>query len=84
MRRAGAYTVTRRLAHEPFGWRPTVLHVRVRRYACTGCPRVWRQDTTAAAPARAKLSRGALAWALHALVVAHMSVARVAKALGVA
>ncbi len=24
-------TVTRRLAHEPFGWRPTVLKVTVRR-----------------------------------------------------
>jgi hypothetical protein len=36
-------TVTRRLAHEPFGWRPTTLLVTVRRYACTGCGRVWRQ-----------------------------------------
>jgi hypothetical protein len=25
-------TVTRRLAHEPFGWRPTVLEVTLRRY----------------------------------------------------
>ena len=24
-------TVVRRLAHEPFGWRPTILHVSVRR-----------------------------------------------------
>ena len=39
-------TVVRRLAHEPFGWRPTVLEVRVRRYACTGCAAVWRQDTS--------------------------------------
>lgn len=39
-------TVTSRLAHESFGWRPTVLLVRVRRYACTGCGRVWRQRTT--------------------------------------
>ncbi len=28
--------VTRRLAHEPFGWRPTVLVITLRRYACTG------------------------------------------------
>ena len=77
-------TVTRRLAHEPFGWRPTTLLVRVRRYACTGCGRVWRQDTSRAAAPRARLSRGALGWALHALVVAHLSVAQVANALGVA
>ena len=30
-------TVIRRLAHEPLGWRPTVLEVAVRRYRCTGC-----------------------------------------------
>ena len=28
--------VTRRLAHEPFGWRPTTLLVAVRRYRCHG------------------------------------------------
>ena len=76
-------TVTRRLAHEPLGWRPTTLEVRVRRYRCTGCAHVWRQDTTAAAEPRSKLSRGALAWALRALVVGHLSVARVAEALAV-
>jgi hypothetical protein len=27
-------TVTRRLAHEPYGWRPTVLVVTLRRYRC--------------------------------------------------
>ncbi|MFV2145206.1 transposase family protein, partial [Isoptericola sp. G70] len=52
-------TVSRRLAHEPFGWRPTTLLVRVRRYRCESCGRVWRQDTTAAADPRAKLSRAA-------------------------
>jgi len=76
-------TVTRRLAHEPFGWRPTVLEVTVRRYRCTGCSHVWRQDTSAAAEPRAKLSRRALTWALEALVVAHLSVARVAEGLAV-
>ena len=35
-------TVTRRLAHESLGWRPTTLLVRVRRYRCTGCGHVWR------------------------------------------
>jgi hypothetical protein len=50
-------TVQRRLAHEPFGWRPTTLLVTIRRYRCTRCGRVWRQDTTKAAEPRAKLSR---------------------------
>jgi transposase len=77
-------TVTRRLAHEPFGWRPTTLEVTVRRYRCTGCRHVWRQDTTLAAEPRAKLSRRGLRWALEALVVQHLTVARVADGLGVA
>ena len=38
-------TVVRRLAHEPLGWRPTTLEVTVRRYRCTECGHVWRQDT---------------------------------------
>lgn len=77
-------SVTRRLAHEPFGWRPTTLVVTLRRYACKPCGRVWRQEMTAAAEPRAKLSRRALAWALSSLVVGHLSVARIAEALGVA
>ena len=76
-------TVTRRLAHEPLGWRPTVLEVTVRRYRCTGCGHVWRQDTSNAAEPRAKLSRRAVTWALRALVVAHLTVARVAEGLAV-
>ncbi|MCK0114338.1 ISL3 family transposase [Ornithinimicrobium sp. F0845] len=76
-------TVIRRLAHQPFGWRPTTLVVTVRRYKCTGCGRVWRQDTTAAAQPRAKISRTALTWALVAIVVQHLTVARVAEALAV-
>ncbi len=76
-------TVTRTLAHEPFGWRPTTLVVTVRRYCCRGCGHVWRQDTSAAAEPRAVLSRRALRWALEALVVQHLTVARVAEALGV-
>ena len=65
-------TVVRRLAHEPFGWRPTTLLVSVRRYRCTGCGPVWRQDTSKAAPPRAKLSRRGLRWALEAIVVGHL------------
>jgi transposase len=75
-------SVTRPLAHVPLGWRPTILLVRVRRYRCSGCGRVWRQDTTAAAEARAKLSRHAVLWALKSVVVDRMAVARVAAGLG--
>ena len=75
-------TVTRRLAHEPLGWRPTTLLVTVRRYRCTGCGHVWRQDTSQAAEPRSKLSRRALRWALEGLVVAHLTVARIAEGLG--
>lgn len=49
-------TVLRRLAHEPFGWRPTTLLVTVRRYRCTGCGHVWRQDTSKA-PSRGRACR---------------------------
>ena len=73
--------VTRRLAHEPLGWRPTTLVVTVRRYQCSSCGHVWRQDTGRAAEPRAKLSRRALRWALEGLVVQHLTVARIAEAL---
>lgn len=33
-------TVVRRLAHNPLGWRPTVLLIQVRRYDCTGTGRM--------------------------------------------
>ena len=76
-------TVVRRLAHEPYGWRPTIVHVSVRRYRCQECAHVWRQDTSQAAQPRAKLSRSAVRWALTGLVVHHVTVARIAQALGV-
>ena len=76
-------TVTRRLAHEPLGWRPTTLLVTIRRYKCAGCGHVWRQDTSRAAEPRAKLSRTALRWALVGLVCQHLTVARLAEALAV-
>ncbi len=81
---APADTVVRRLAHEPLGWRPTILLVTIRRYRCTGCGHVWRQDTTKAAEPRAKLSRRGLRWALEGIVMQHLTVARVAEGLGVA
>ena len=77
-------TVVRRLAHEPLGWRPTVLDVTVRRYRCLGCGHVWRQDTSRAAEPRAKLSRRGLRWALEAIVCQHLTIARVAEGLDVA
>ena len=77
-------SVTRVLAHAPLGWRPTTLLVTVCRYRCTGCGHVWRQDTRRAAQPRAKLTRGALRWALEGIVCQHLTVARVAEALGVA
>ena len=77
-------TVLRRLAHEPFGWRPTTLLVTLRRYRCASCGHVWRQDTSKVAEPRAKLSRRALRWALEAIVVGHLTVARVAEGLAVA
>ena len=76
-------TVIRRLAHEPLGWRPTVLEVTIRRYRCTGCGHVWRQDTSRAAEPRARLSRRGLRWALEGIVVQHLTVARVAEGLDV-
>ena len=76
-------TVTRRLAHAPFGHRPTTLSVRARRYRCGSCRREWRQDMTAAAEPRSKLSRGGLVWALVGLVVQHLTVARIGEGLGV-
>ena len=36
-------TVIRRPAHEPYGWRHTILHVSVRRYRCPQRAHVWRQ-----------------------------------------
>ena len=76
-------TVTRRLAHEPFGWRPTVLLIRHRRYRCPNCRHVWREDLTSAVAPRQKISRTGLAWALNGLVCQHLSVARIAEGLGV-
>ncbi len=76
-------TVVRRLAHEPLGWRPTVLEVLVRRYRCADCRHVWRQDTSRAAEPKARLSRRGLRWALEGIVVQHLTVARIAEGLDV-
>ena len=57
---------------------------RARRSGCTGCGHVWHQDLSKAAQPRARLSRGGLRWALPAIACQHLTVARVAEALGVA
>lgn len=75
--------VTRRLAHQPFGWRPTVLVIRHRRYRCGHCQRVWREDLSQAVAPRQKISRTGLRWALAGLVTQHLSVSRIAEGLGV-
>ena len=59
------------------------LLVSVRRYKCTGCGHVWRQDTSQAAEERARISRRGLRWALEGIVCQHLTVARVAEGLGV-
>ncbi len=76
-------TRIRRLSHAPFGWRPTVLAIRVRRYRCATCKHVWVQDTSLAAEPKAKISRGGLQWALKGIVCQHLSMARVAEGLAV-
>ena len=76
-------TVARHLAHVPFGWRPTHLLVRLRRWRCQGCGRVWRQDASRAAAKRAVLTLAAVEWAMRAIGVEFMSISRVAAALGV-
>ncbi|MDK9667411.1 ISL3-like element ISPfr6 family transposase, partial [Propionibacterium freudenreichii] len=76
-------TVVRRLAHEPLGWRPTLLEVLVRRYRCADCAHVWRQDTSRAAEAKTRLSRRGLRWALEGIVVRHLTVARIAEGLDI-
>ena len=57
--------------------------VTIARRKCAGVGHVWRQDTSAAAQARAKVSRAGLRWALEGIVVQHLTVTRVAEGLGV-
>lgn len=76
-------TVTRRLAHVPYGWKPTILEVLVPRYRCRACRKVWRHPIKAAAPSMGKLSRDAIIFAVKQIVIDRLSVARVAANLGV-
>ena len=76
-------STTRRLAHEPFGWRPTLLLVTVAGSAATGADVCGGRTLSSAAEPRARLSRGGLRWALTALVCQHLTIARIAEGLGV-
>ena len=76
-------SVTRRLVHVPYGWKPTILEVVVPRYKCRSCRRVWRHDIRTAAPSQGKLSRDAVIQAVKSIVVDRI-IARVATNLGVA
>src|SRR5258708_17648192 len=38
-------SVTRQLAHEPLGWRPTTFLITSRRHRCTPCSPVGRQES---------------------------------------
>jgi hypothetical protein len=69
-----------RSAHEPLGWRPTTLLVRVRRYKCTGSGGM---DISKAAQPRAKISRRGLRRALEGIECQLLTVARGAEGLGV-
>ena len=76
-------TFIRRIAHSPFSFRSTSLAIRHRRYRCTQCHDVWREDLTRAVPPRQKLSHTALRWALYGLVNQHLSFSRIAEGVGV-
>ena len=76
-------TVARRLAYVPAGWRPTQLVVCGRRFACTHCCRVWRQEASTLAELRGRLTRLVVEWGLRALALECMSVSWVAAALGI-
>lgn len=76
-------SVLRRVTHVPLGWRPTQLHLRLRRYRCDDCSCVWQQDTTSIVAPEAKLSHAAALWAVKSVVIDRLSIARVAGNLGV-
>jgi len=76
-------SIVRRVTHVPLGWRPTQLHLRLRRYRCDDCALVWQQDTSSVVAPEAKLSHAAALWALKSVVIDRVSIARVAGNLGV-
>ncbi|SPT54222.1 Transposase and inactivated derivatives [Actinomyces bovis] len=77
-------TTTRQLSHIPWGHRPTILHVVIRRYRCPACETTWRDDLNRAAPPRSKLTYAAIRWALVTIGSDHMTISRCAAKLQVA
>ncbi len=75
-------TVTRRLTHAPFGWPPTILLIRHRRYHRPDCRLVWREDLSSTVAPRQKITRTVVHCALTGLVCQHLSVSRIAESLG--
>lgn len=76
-------TVERTLQHSPVGHQPVTLKVNVRRYKCSRCQTVRREDTSLVASERAKLSRRAITWSLNALILDRLSVSRISELLDV-
>lgn len=62
-------TVIKSPAHLPLGRRSTTLWVRVRRYRCSDCARVWRQDATEAAAHGRSFPGTQVVWALKSVVM---------------
>ena len=75
--------VLRRFTHLPVGRRPTWLSVRVPRFRCDGCGRVWRHSLKTVARPRSKLTRAADWWALCQVVLDHTPISGVAAVLGI-
>lgn len=60
-----------------------MLLVRLARYRCRECGRLWRHDLSSATHAKAKLTHAAVEWGLEALVVERRSISRVVERFGV-
>jgi transposase len=76
-------TVTRRLAHEPLGWRPTLFAGHGPPVPLPGLRPGVAAGHVGSCRAGARLSPGGLRWALEGLVCQHLTIARIAEALGV-
>ena len=75
--------VERMFTHLPMGRMATWLRVRLPRYRCGQCRKVWRHRLRATARAGSKLTRAADWWALCQVVMDHAPISAVAAVLGV-
>ncbi|MCU9997416.1 hypothetical protein FYZ44_11315 [Mobiluncus mulieris] len=76
-------TASRDINHFPCGSYPTVLRIRIPRWGCKTCGRVWRQNTEHIAKPCGKMTLKAAWYALKLVVVDHLSISAVARNLGV-